>query len=325
MAQDDAAAFDRHQAFVLRRLQGVELEPEQRERVDGLGQARDAVGRDHTDREPGRRWQPVEPVAEGLPDAWPDRQRFHAFGHGHRAHQLRQLEERERVARSHLEQAIGGGPADPGTVLEQCAGVGVREAGEHQLRLRIDSERDALVTTDGRDHGDPLGGEAPGRERERFHRGLVDPLRVVDAHEHRFGLGELGQQGQQRDPDRQRVRGLGVVRERALVEGVGLGVGEVRELPDRGSQQFGEPGEGQLGLGLHTLGLEQCHAARPLSRVAEQRGLADPGFAPQDEDLAAALARGRQQRIDAAALGCPTHEHEAERTRPRVRAAVKTW
>ena len=172
-----------------------------------------------------------------------------------------------------------------------------------------------LFAPDGRDHGDPLGGQAAGRERERFHRGLVDPLRVVDAHEHGVGLRELGQQGQQRDPDGQRVRRLGVVRERA-VEGIGLRVGEARELADRRSQQLGEAGEGELGLGLDTLGLEQRHAAGLLARVAEQRGLADPGFAPQDEDPAAASARGRQQRIDAVALGCTTHEHASER-RPR--------
>ena len=106
---DDAAALDRHQAFVLGRLQRVELEPEQRERVDRLGQPRDAVGRDHTHREPGRGRQPVEPVTERLADPRPDRQRFDAFGDGHGADQLRQLEQRERVARRDLQQAIGGG------------------------------------------------------------------------------------------------------------------------------------------------------------------------------------------------------------------------
>ena len=96
VAQDDAAAVDRHQAFVLRRLQGVELEPEQRERVDRLGQSGDAVGRDHAHREPCRGRQSVEPVTERLTDPRPDRQRLHAFGHGHGADQFRQLEERER-------------------------------------------------------------------------------------------------------------------------------------------------------------------------------------------------------------------------------------
>ena len=150
-------------------------------------------------------------------------------------------------------------------------------------------------------------------------------MRVVDAHEHGVGFRELGQEGQQRDPDGQRVRRLGVVRERA-VEGIGLGVGEVRELADRGPEQFGEAGERELGLGLDTLRLEQRSCRPPArARVAEQRGLADAGFAPQDQDPAAASARGRQQQIDAVALGCTTHEHEGERRPRRVRVAVKTW
>ena len=105
----------------------------------------------------------------------------------------------------------------------------------------------------------------------------------------------------------------------ALWSASACGVGQVRELADRGPQQLGEAGEGELGLGLDTLRLEQRHAAGLLARVTEQRGLADPGFAPQDEDPAAASARGRQQRIDAVALGCTTHEHESERT-PRRRS-----
>ena len=324
VAQDDAAPFDRHQAFVLGRLERVELEPEQRERVDRLGQARDTVGRDHAHREPGRGRQPVEPVAERLADPRPDRQRLHAFGHGHGSDQLRQLEQRERVARRDLQQAIGGRPADPGPVLEQRPGIGVREAGEHELPLGVDPQRDALLAPYGREHGDPLGREPASRERERFHRRLVDPLRIVDAHQHRLGLRELGQQRQQRDADGQRVGGLGVVRQRA-VEGVGLGVGQAPDLTDRGPEQLGEAREGQLGLGLDSLRLEHGHAAGLLPRVAQQRGLADPGFAPQDQGPAAASARGRQQRIDAVALGCTTHEHGVERTRPQAHRAVKTW
>ena len=68
-------------------------------------------------------------------------------------------------------------------------------------------------------------------------------MRVVDAHEHGLGFRELGQQGQERDPDGERVRGLGVVRERA-VEGIGLSVGKARDLADRGPQQLRESGEG---------------------------------------------------------------------------------
>ena len=59
--------------------------------------------------------------------------------------------------------------------------------------------------------------------------------------------------------------GSALWRERA-VERIGLRVGEARELADRRSQQLGEAGEGELGLGLDTLGLEQGHAAR-LSRA----------------------------------------------------------
>ena len=180
--------------------------------------------------------QPVEPVTERLTDPWPDRQRLDAFGDGHGADQLRQLEEREGVARRDLQRGrSAAGPLIPARSSSNAARVGVGEAGDHELRVGVDPERDALLAADGRDHGDPLGGEAAGRERERFHRGLVDPLRVVDAHEHGVGFRELGEQGQQRDPDGQRVCGLGVVRERA-VEGIGLGVGKVRELADRGSR-----------------------------------------------------------------------------------------
>jgi hypothetical protein len=50
------------------------------------------------------------------------------------------------------------------------------------------------------------------------------------------------------------------------------------------------PGEGELHLGLHTRGPGDLVPRRRLGGVLEERCLADPRFATEDQDAAVALA-----------------------------------
>ena len=186
------------------------------------------------------------------------------------------------------------------------------------------AEHDRLLAARGREHGDPLGREAAGRERERLDRRLVDPLRVVDRDEHRCGLGEVSEQGEHRDPHCEQVRGLGVLRQRAQQRLV-LGRRKRVELVLDRSQQLGEPGVGERGFALDAVHRELGEAGGAVAPVSEQGRLADPGFAPEDERSARSGPGIGEHAIDAVALRPATYEHGVERTRHLGSRHPKTW
>ena len=162
------------------RRERIGLEAERRERGERLPQARIAGG-DDTDRQPGRLRELRESGLERVPHARTDRQRLDTSpAWGTEPDDLRELEQGERVARAGAHQVVGGAARQPAAMREQCARVDVVEPGDHVLDAGSGAEHDRLLAARRREHGDPLGREAAGRERERLDRRLVDPLRVVD-------------------------------------------------------------------------------------------------------------------------------------------------
>ena len=78
--------------------------------------------------------------------------------------------------------------------------------------------------------------------------------------------------------------------------------------------------ERQLRLRLDAASSEDVHVAGSFARVLEQRRLADPGLAAQDERAARRGTRRLEQRADLSALRIASVEHERHRM-PATQAA----
>jgi hypothetical protein len=80
------------------------------------------------------------------------------------------------------------------------------------------------------------------------------------------------------------------------------------------SQQVRQRAQWRAALRGRAARAEHRHAAGAFDRVAQQRRLADPGFTPQREHVAAPGARRLEQRVDAGShAGAPDgRDHAAE-------------
>ena len=185
------------------------------------------------------------------------------------------------------------------------------------------AQRDPLFAAHRCDHHDRFHRQAPDREGERLERRLVDPLRVVDGHEHRRRLRQRHKKRVERDPHGQGICGLTVVSASALRRRVRLRRGQrCHGVGDR-AQELGEAGEGELGLALDALRSQLGQPPCLLPGVVDERGLADAGLAAEDEQPARTGASGRQQRVDALPLDATAYEHRASVRPSSVRVDPK--
>ena len=77
---------------------------------------------------------------------------------------------------------------------------------------------------------------------------------------------------------------------------------EVTQRRQERDKQLVHRGETQLHLGLDPGYPRYLHATRPVHRIVQQHGLADPRLPAQDERPAVALARGADQQIERSLL-----------------------
>ena len=194
------------------------------------------------------------------------------------------------------------------------AGPGPRRAVAHR-----EQERDAA------------GGGAAGGEQQRVRRLPVEPLRVVDQDERRSARPRPAEQRQQREPDQEPVGGVRPAEAERRAERRRLragqpprrtgGIGGIGGIGRGGaSGAVGGPGEsggvdevaeqevqgreGDVGLALDAAPAQDAHPGRAVRGVVEERGLADPGLAAQDQGSAAgALLRPPHQVFDLGDLG----------------------
>jgi hypothetical protein len=68
-------------------------------------------------------------------------------------------------------------------------------------------------------------------------------------------------------------------------------------------------GEGQLGLRLDAAGGEDLHVGCLITRILEQRSLADARVSPDDEDAALRVTGRIEEPGDEGALSVPPMEH----------------
>jgi hypothetical protein len=227
------------------------------------------------------------------------------------AERRRQLEQRERVAAALVDEAVADGRRglDARARREQRGGGLGAEPRQLERRQVGGGEGVHEVLARREQHHDPLGVEAPRDEPQGVRGGLVEPVRVVDEAQHRPSLRELGQQREAAGEDEEPLLpGACDQAERGL-QRARLRRRQRIEMAEGGPDQLVEGGEGQLRLRLDAAGCEHVHVGRAVARVREQRGLADPGLAAQDEDAAPRRARRVEQRTDGIPLRVATVEH----------------
>ena len=238
----------------------------------------------------------------------------------------RELDQRERVAAGGRVQPPGRvrGDRPRGVCLEQRARRLGGQAGQDQLVEPGTVDRGRLARAHGQQHDDRVGEQAPRGEHQRRRRGPVDPLHVVREHDDGPLLREGRQQAERRRADEMRLRGGGGREAERGLERRALRAGQALELAQHRAQQLVQPGEGDLDLRLDAAHAQHRDRARRVGGVLEQRRLADPRVAAQDQDPARALAGPRHQRVDAPALGRAPEQHGAILTahvRPPVQPA----
>jgi len=185
-----------------------------------------------------------------------------------------------------------------------------------------------LAGAGGGDHRRTHATDARQRVEQPLERRSVRPLQVVDRHDERRRLREIGQEPVQPDEG-----GLALVggREKAVGPGKaehgGGQTGGAREhgrraargtAEDPAFEELADDAVRERALQLRATRAERQHpvAARQPARLGEQRGLADPGRAFDDQRAAVAGARRPKRRDDRVEL--PLTLQQASHGRPSV-------
>jgi hypothetical protein len=170
-------------------------------------------------------------------------------------------------------------------------------------------------------HHDALGAEPPCGTAQRLQRRFVEPLEVVDHAQNGLRLGGQREQAEQRGADGQPRLRCGLLELQRARERRGLRGRQPLAQRERRLAQLRHPGERQLHLGLETARAQHRHPLGALDRDQQQRGLADPGLAAEQEHAAAAGARGLERALDALELFLATDQHQRACV-PACRGAV---
>ena len=250
-----------------------QLEPRRRfqDRVGALGLARGA----ERQRVARRRRELPEPALEGVRDEARGRQRLTETDparHPVVADRGGDLQRGQRVPVGRARHALDEVAAEPplGRAADEGGDRVSREPSQRQpLEPRHTEARRDLVP-EGGDHRDRVAAEAARREAERLQRGAVEPLRVVDAHQHGLVGSGRDEQAEHRREHGEALDRLVGHRERAA-QGACLGRRQVADQPERRMQQLVQSRERQLGLVFDPGGAQEAHvrphARRPLPRA----------------------------------------------------------
>jgi hypothetical protein len=221
----------------------------------------------------------------------------------------RQLEQGQRVAVTlHDDLIANGGIYGAGHVgQQQRASISVAEPADRQLG-QPGQNVIASPRPRGADDRDPLGEQAAGHEPQDLRRGVVEPLRVVDDTGQRLLLGDLSEQGQRGQPHQEPVgRSAGAAAEHRR-ERVALRTRQPVEVVQHGRAELVESGVGQLHLRLDADGSRNMPASDLAGQVAQQRTLARPSLAPQDDDPAPAGEHVAHQPVERLTLAAASEE-----------------
>ena len=172
---------------------------------------------------------------------------------------------------------------------------------DHELRQPLEHVLVAGLAQ--REHQpDPLRQEPARHERERLRGHPVEPLRVVDDAHERLLLGGVGQQAQDRQPDEEAIRRRSGAQAERRAQRVALRARQMLETAEHGRAQRMQAGERELHLGLDARRPGDPASLRGCRQVPQQRGLADPRLAAQDQHAALARAHSRDESFQHVAL-----------------------
>ena len=172
------------------------------------------------------------------------------------------------------------------------------------------------LVTRRQDHARGRARESATREQQRLERGRVQPVSVVDAHEHR-PVSRPGEQERQRCCAREKAVTLSRRREAQRAgEHVALRKRQLGQPVQQRTQHLQQTGEGDLGLARDPGRPQDDEVRGRVHRVVEQRGLSDTRHASEQHRRAAAGPRRGYQRLQPRELGLPTHQHPASLTPP---------
>ena len=124
-------------------------------------------------------------------------------------------------------------------------------------------------------------------------------------------LGRVGQQAQDRQGDEEAVRGGAVLQPERRPQRIALRAGQSVEPVEHRRAQLVQPGERELHLGLDARDPGDAALRGPLGDVLQQRGLADPRLAAQDQHRALPGPDALQLTVQHLALVASTSQHAA--------------
>jgi hypothetical protein len=144
--------------------------------------------------------------------------------------------------------------------------------------------------------------QPPSDKSQQLGGGLIQPLGVIDQADQGPGDGIGRQQAQHGQADEEPIgRGLRRQSERHLQRML-LRDRQVGQAAQHRLAELVQRRERQLHLRFHAFDLRHPAASGLAGAVAQQRGLADPGLAPDDEHRAPAAADTVQQPVESLAL-----------------------
>ena len=217
----------------------------------------------------------------------------------------RELDQREGISVRALDQAVAERRRE--LRREQRVSCLAVETGEPKLRQPLESGR--LPVARCKEQHDTLRLEAPRRERERLGGRAVEPLSIVHDAKQRLLVRSLREQAQHADGDQETVARLARRESESTAQRVSLRLWDSVDLVEYRQQDPLQRGERELRLRLDPDAPEDAQVLRTLDRVAEERRLADPWLAADDECSTPRLAGLEEQALDSGALHAPADEH----------------
>ena len=121
-------------------------------------------------------------------------------------------------------------------------------------------------------------------------------------HQQRLLLGGVGQQAQHREPDQEAIRRRPGAQAERGAQRVALRVRELLEPAEHRRAQRVQAGVGELHLGLDARRPRDPASRGGRRQVPQQRGLADPRLAAQDQHPALPRAHSRDEALEHVAL-----------------------
>jgi hypothetical protein len=192
-----------------------------------------------------------------------------------------------------------------------------RQRGQRQLCDVRGAEKARCVVVASREHDrHRLGEQPPRHEQQRIPRGSIQPLQVVDQAQHRSRLAQLGQQRQRSERHHERIELVALLLAERHPQRPPLRGRQRTQTVQRRTQQSVQRREREGGLRLQTGRPQHPEAAIARRDVVQQRRLAHPGLAPDQQARGLPCARGLEHLRESSSLHVATVQHRTSLGRP---------